>query len=82
MRLKDGFISELVDKFGMERVQYILATTICENLGDGRYSPENKGWAENIAVSESQDERRNCCLRSHPAVIDGVICATTTFWTK
>ncbi len=73
MRLKDGFISELVDKFGMERVQYILATTIRENLGDGRYSPENKGWAENIAVSESQDERRNCCLRSHPAVIDGVV---------
>jgi len=73
MRLKDGFISELVDKFGKERVQYILATTIRENLGDGRYSPENKGWAENIAVSESQDERRNCCLRSHPAVIDGVV---------
>lgn len=73
MRLKDGFIPELVDKFGMERVQYILATTIRENLGDGRYSLENKGWAENIAVSESQDERRNCCLRSHPAVIDGVV---------
>lgn len=73
MRLKDGFIPELIDKFGMERVQYILATTIRENLGDGRYSLENKGWAENIAVSESQDERRNCCLRSHPAVIDGVV---------
>lgn len=73
MRLKDGFIPELIDKFGTERVQYILATTIRENLGDGRYSPENKGWAENIAVSESQDERRNCCLRSHPAVIDGVV---------
>ena len=38
MRLKDGFIPELIDKFGMERVQYILATTIRENLGDGRYS--------------------------------------------
>ena len=73
MRLKDGFIPELIDKFGKERVQYILATTIRENLGDGRYSPENKGWAENIAVSESQDERRNCCLHSHPAVIDGVV---------
>ena len=73
MHLKDGFISELVDKFGMERVQYIFATTIRENLGDGRYSPENKGWAENIPVSESQDERRNCCLHSHPTVIDGVV---------
>ena len=73
MRLKDGFIPEIIEKFGTERVQYILATTVRENLGDGRYSPENKGWAENIAVSESQEERRNCCLRSHPAVIDGVV---------
>ena len=24
-------------------------------------------------MSKSQDERRNCCLRSHPAVIDGVV---------
>ncbi len=73
LHLKDGFIPELIDKFGSERVKYILATTIRENLGDGRYSPENKGWSENINVSESQDERRNCCLRSHPAVIDGVV---------
>ena len=73
MRLKDGFITQRSTVFGMERVQYIFATTIRENLGDGRYSLENKGWAENIAVSESQDERRNCCLRSHPVVIDGVV---------
>ena len=71
MRLKDGFIPELIDKFGMERVQYILATTIRENLGDGRYSLENKGWAENIAVSESQDERRNCCLHRIPPSLTG-----------
>ena len=73
MRLKDGFIPEIIEKFGTERVQYILATTVRENLGDGRYSPENKGWSENINVSESQEERRNCCLRSHPAVVDGVV---------
>ena len=24
-------------------------------------------------MSESQDERRNCCLHSHPAVINGVV---------
>ena len=73
MRLKDGFIPELIKQYGAERVQYILATTVRENLSDGRYSPENKGWAQNIAVSESKEERWNCCLHSHPAVIDGVI---------
>ena len=73
LRLKDGFIPELINEYGAERVQYILATTVRENLGDGRYSPENKSWAQNIAISESAEERRNCCLHSHPAVIDGVI---------
>ena len=73
LRLKDGFFPELINEYGAERVQYILATTVRENLSDGRYSPENKEWAQNIAVSESAEERRNCCLHSHPAVIDGVI---------
>ena len=73
MHLQSGFETRLIDEFGEERVRYIFATTLRENLGDGRYSPENKGWAESIPVSESPEERRNCCLNSHPAVIDGVV---------
>ena len=73
LRLKDGWLNAITDEYGEERVRYILATTIRENLGDGRYSPENKGWAENISISESADERRNCCLHTHPAIIDGVV---------
>ena len=73
MHLQSGFEMKLIDEYGEERVKYIFATTLRENLGDGRYSPENKGWAENIPVSESPEERRSCCLNSHPAVIDGVV---------
>ena len=73
MHLQGGFEMKLIDEYGEERVKYIFATTLRENLGDGRYNPENKGWAENIPISESPEERRNCCLNSHPAVIDGVV---------
>ena len=73
MHLQGGFEARLIDEYGEERVKYIFATTLRENLGDGRYSPENKGWAENIPISDSPEERRNCCLNSHPAVIDGVV---------
>ena len=73
MHLQTGFEMRLIDEYGEERVKYIFATTLRENLGDGRYSPENKGWAENIPVSESPEERRSCCLNSHPTVIDGVV---------
>ena len=73
MHLQGGFEMKLIDEYGEERVKYIFATTLRENLGDGRYNPENKGWAESIPVSESPEERRSCCLNSHPAVIDGVV---------
>ena len=73
MHLKEGFERELMERYGRERVEYILATTVKENAWDGRYSRENRGWAESIPVSESESERIACCLHSHPAVIDGLI---------
>ena len=73
MHLKEGFEQELMERYGRERVEYILATTVKENAWDGRYSRENREWAESILVSESESERIACCLHSHPAVIDGLI---------
>ena len=73
MHLKEGFERELMERYGRERVEYILATTVKENAWDGRYSRENREWADSIPVSESESERLACCLHSHPAVIDGLI---------
>ena len=73
MHLKEGFERELMERYGRERVGYILATTVKENAWDGRYSRENREWADSIPVSESESERIACCLHSHPAVIDGLI---------
>ena len=73
MHLKEGFERELMERYGRERVEYLLATTVRENAWDGRYSRENREWADSIPVSESESERIVCCLRSHPAVIDGLI---------
>ena len=73
MRLKEGFERELMERYGRERVEYVLATTVKENAWDGRYSRENREWADSIPVSESESERIACCLHSHPAVIDGLI---------
>ncbi len=72
MHLKEGFEDELIQKYGMERVAFVVATTINEHDDDGRYSQANKEWAKTIPMSESEDERRNCCLNGHPAVLDGL----------
>ena len=71
MRLQSGFEDALIDKYGMERVAFIVATTINEREWDGRYSRTNKDWARTIPMSESEDERSNCILNVHPAVLDG-----------
>jgi hypothetical protein len=71
MHLNAGFEDSLIEKYGRERVAYIVATTIQEHDYDGRYSRENKEWAKTIPISESEDERRHCCLNVHPAVLDG-----------
>ena len=72
MHLKEGFEKVVIEKYGRTRVSYILATTIREHAWDGRYSPKNRAWAESIPISESESERANSCLHSHPAIIDGM----------
>ena len=72
MHLKEGFEKDVIEKYGRTRVSYILATTIREHAWDGRYSPKNRAWAESIPISESESERANSCLHSHPAIIDGM----------
>lgn len=71
MHLNDGFEKKLIDEYGMERVAFVVATTINEHEWDGRYSRTNKDWAKTIPMSESEDERSNCILNVHPAVLDG-----------
>lgn len=73
MHLNEGFENGLIDEYGMERVAFIVATTINERGWDGRYSRDNKEWAKTIPMSESEDERRNCILNVHPAVLDAFV---------
>ncbi len=72
MHLADGFENELIQKYGMERIAFIVATTINEHDYDGRYSQANKEWAKTIPMLEVEFERRGCCLSGHPAVLDGL----------
>ena len=71
MHLNLGFEDNLIKEYGLERIAYLVATTIREHEYDGRYSRDNKEWAKTISVSESEDERSSCCLNVHPAILDG-----------
>ena len=65
-------IKDACDEFGIDRVGWVLATTVTENDYDGRYSEANKQWARTSFYLPN--EERNCEyeLRSHPVLVDGL----------
>ena len=46
----EAAVKDVLEKFGTERVQFILANTIQHKNHDGRISQDNKAWAKTIAL--------------------------------
>ncbi len=68
-------IAQVAEKFGYERPLYLLAITIRQKDWDGRFSNDNKAWAQTIPVTENPDAwgtDRNCYLaiNSHSGLVD------------
>ena len=68
--------AEVIDRFGAERVEYVLANTIRQMDWDGRISRENKAWAQSIPAQANKDswgQNRNLDFvisQAHPGLID------------
>lgn len=73
MHLNEGFEEKIIERFGMERMAFVLANTVNERNWDGRYSRDNKEWAKTVPMSEDENVRSECCLETHPAVLDAFI---------
>ena len=77
LHLKQDAAKEVVERFGEERMNFVMANTIRELSHDGRFSRQNKDWAEHIEVPENVSRGRNLNLdyviESHPAVLNGFI---------
>lgn len=66
---------QVIEQFGLERVQYVLANTVRQMDWDGRISNDNKDWARNFPVYEDKDlwgNDRNLdfVVASHPGLTD------------
>lgn len=72
MRLEKGVVKSLCDEYGIDRVKFVLATTVSENSDDGRYRPDNKAWADALYIP---DDAENCeiCVNSHSEVVNGLV---------
>ena len=75
-RLDGSCVQEVVDRFGAERVSFVLANTIQHKDWDGRISPENKEWAKAEPVPNDFDAWNNkktleySCNKAHPGLIN------------
>ena len=75
-RLDVSCVKEITDRFGAERVEYVLANTVRHKAWDERFSPANRAWAETVPVAEDSSEftgdRRTAFVvdRSHPGLTD------------
>ena len=49
MHLQPDAAEEVLDGYGMERVVYVLSSSIRLKEQDGRFSRENKEWAKTMA---------------------------------
>lgn len=73
MHLGEGIEDKIIEQYGMERVAFVVANTVNEHNWDGRFGRENKEWAKTVPMSEDENVRNECCLTTHPAVLDAFI---------
>lgn len=68
MRL-DPCAKEVIDRYGFERVNFVLANTLRQSIEDGRYSEDNKKWARRFSVMDKENAWQYC-VRSHPGIVN------------
>ncbi len=77
MHLKHDIVKPLAEQYGSDRIAFVLANTLQQESWDGRFSRDNKAWAEEFYIPENLvqgiDVNRELIVSSHPAVLDGFI---------
>ena len=74
-RLDAVCVSQVADAFGYDRMLRVLANTVRQKDWDGRFSQDNKAWAQTIPIHANNDgwgQDRNVyfVVESHPGLTD------------
>lgn len=62
-------VSEIVEKYGIDCVQFVLANTIVQAWKEGRFSLRNKEWASSVLTEGEWSN--TLILNTHPTILDG-----------
>lgn len=75
MRIAPDAVKRVLERFGSERVSYILANTVQKREWDGRFSGDNRSWAGTVPMFVPPQDRDYCTVRSHSEKLDSFISA-------
>lgn len=68
--LSEKCVENCVKEFGYDRTMWVIANTILERKGDGRFHRENTEWAKRFNIPIS-DRNYEFSLRCHSCLVDG-----------
>lgn len=73
--LDEAAVIQIAEEFGIERMFYVLANTLRCQEWDGRYSHDNREWANSMDIHADKDtmgwdRNKEFVLHSHPVKVD------------
>lgn len=77
--LGDNLADAIIDRFGFDRVNWVLANTVQQNKDDGRFSAENKQWAQKCHIPH-ETYSRQYSVASHPGLTNLFIDQVRKAW--
>lgn len=73
MHIAPDVVKGILERFGPERVSYVLANTVQQKEHDGRFSGDNRDWAKTVPMFVPPENRLYCTARSHSTKLDDFI---------
>ena len=70
LTLPSDCVKNTVKEFGYDRTMWVIANTIQERKGDGRFHSRNTEWAKRFNIPDA-DRKYEFALRSHSCLVDG-----------
>ena len=66
-------IKAIIDKYGADRVESVLAETVRSKDRDGRFSVSNKEWAKTVQPCPEDDARHIVIDKAHPVLVNAFV---------
>lgn len=71
--LPTDIIKDACKEFGIDRVGWVLATTVSENSNDGRYRPDTRRWSMQAFYTPNDSRNHEFELQTHPELVNGMV---------